>query len=482
MTDEYERETDEKRCSGCKRTLSLDVFKGNNGKTLLRCADCRLKGRLAFRRSMEKLRMQKMVQDRQIKRDREEQSKYYQSYIRPHKCSNDNGEVSQCLSNLNQQVQTFKYIHLCVKRPLWRAICDLCWIHSCPPIDVERLGSDEKPKTCSNNGPWVNCQSNRSGITPKFTKNINHGIQPTGEEGYVVHQPMYFSECDACREFESCPDQKRCKSCGCWKHKFSFFSVLENKFKSVCMPCYEKRDTRRPITLNSKIGSVFHGAKLRNYTVSMTKEQIARVVQSPCTYCGELDENGFSGVDRIDSRIGEYRIDNVVPCCGPCNVTKHVLPIQTFIERMLHYSFHHCFFHDSSKRCFPNAFNNPNPRILLFESAKLRAADHGILFLFTEEEYYKALHGTCRLCWVNPATRLIRYKRPGPLSPTNCTACCSHCGRITRGVSPFDLPRMASRVVFHIMKTGLLQKVQRNQPIYMIEDEDESTTLSSLKK
>ena len=40
-----------------------------------------------------------------------------------------------------------------------------------------------------------------------------------------------------------------------------------------------------------------------------------------CYYCNlELNETGI-GLDRLDNKNG-YNIDNVVPCCGPCNYTR----------------------------------------------------------------------------------------------------------------------------------------------------------------
>ena len=76
---------------------------------------------------------------------------------------------------------------------------------------------------------------------------------------------------------------------------------------------------------NRKIGGRYkHGvykAKRCNQSWELTKEQYVKIIDSPCVYCGgKLNETG-SGLDRKDSDLG-YTVENVVPCCGPCNRIK----------------------------------------------------------------------------------------------------------------------------------------------------------------
>lgn len=46
----------------------------------------------------------------------------------------------------------------------------------------------------------------------------------------------------------------------------------------------------------------------------------AQLSEFHCSYCGEPTGSG-SGLDRIDNAKG-YEIDNVLPCCGLCNLTR----------------------------------------------------------------------------------------------------------------------------------------------------------------
>ena len=62
----------------------------------------------------------------------------------------------------------------------------------------------------------------------------------------------------------------------------------------------------------------------REITLLLTlDEYIAKVKDELCHYCkGPLSEQGH-GLDRMDY-LGGYTFDNVVPCCGPCNVKKNI--------------------------------------------------------------------------------------------------------------------------------------------------------------
>ena len=76
-----------------------------------------------------------------------------------------------------------------------------------------------------------------------------------------------------------------------------------------------------------------HEAKNRKkVSWRLTKPEFRKLVDSDCYYCGvepkqkieQKQWNGgyiYNGVDRLDSNKG-YEVDNVVPCCGECNMSK----------------------------------------------------------------------------------------------------------------------------------------------------------------
>lgn len=87
------------------------------------------------------------------------------------------------------------------------------------------------------------------------------------------------------------------------------------------------------------------GAKKRGYSFEITKTEFYDISQQPCHYCGDTLSNTkkvvyklggefkYNGLDRVDNTKG-YTLDNVVPCCGICNVMKMTLEYDDFIDRI----------------------------------------------------------------------------------------------------------------------------------------------------
>jgi hypothetical protein len=72
------------------------------------------------------------------------------------------------------------------------------------------------------------------------------------------------------------------------------------------------------------------GAKSRNFEFNLILEDIIKLVNSNCYYCG--DENS-KGIDRIDSN-DNYYLENVVPCCRICNFMKNNFSIEEFFNKI----------------------------------------------------------------------------------------------------------------------------------------------------
>lgn len=59
----------------------------------------------------------------------------------------------------------------------------------------------------------------------------------------------------------------------------------------------------------------------RKKSWAISFENYLQLIKKPCHYCfGPLSQFGV-GLDRKDSSLG-YELDNVVPCCGDCNMIK----------------------------------------------------------------------------------------------------------------------------------------------------------------
>lgn len=82
--------------------------------------------------------------------------------------------------------------------------------------------------------------------------------------------------------------------------------------------------------INSQLLKFKAGAKVRNISFELTDEEAKDTMKKPCYYCGELIS---FGIDRVDSAKG-YQKDNIVPCCGVCNIMKNSFSKETFLDRI----------------------------------------------------------------------------------------------------------------------------------------------------
>ena len=86
-------------------------------------------------------------------------------------------------------------------------------------------------------------------------------------------------------------------------------------------PPPEGGDPRTPVAAYRK------SAAARGIPFELDDEQVARLMQGVCSYCG--DSGG--GIDRVRSQ-GPYREANAVSCCGACNYMKGNLSARGFLE------------------------------------------------------------------------------------------------------------------------------------------------------
>lgn len=120
------------------------------------------------------------------------------------------------------------------------------------------------------------------------------------------------------------------KSCGCLKN----ISNAENS-----------RSTRHKIAklnagFRSILSSYISNANNKNVKFELTVEQFYELLQKDCFYCGIKPSNVYdkryynivyNGVDRKDNSIG-YTLENSVPCCKMCNISKNKNHINDFIS------------------------------------------------------------------------------------------------------------------------------------------------------
>lgn len=78
----------------------------------------------------------------------------------------------------------------------------------------------------------------------------------------------------------------------------------------------------------------------RNIKFELTPEQVVKLCEQDCFYCGR---KRCLGIDRLDNSK-DYTIENCVPCCGCCNRMKMDLTLSYFLNQI--------------KKIYTNVINN----------------------------------------------------------------------------------------------------------------------------
>lgn len=84
--------------------------------------------------------------------------------------------------------------------------------------------------------------------------------------------------------------------------------------------------------LSAVVSSRINHMKKRRFC-SLSKEQCAILITSPCVYCGEQPkpkEKNFNTIDRLNND-NEYTPDNCVTACYNCNSAKNNLSLEDFL-------------------------------------------------------------------------------------------------------------------------------------------------------
>jgi hypothetical protein len=131
----------------------------------------------------------------------------------------------------------------------------------------------------------------------------------------------------------------RSRSCGCLCREGKI-ERLKNKF-GVLNPVFVKN--RKEVAIKQIINSYRQNAQKRGLDFTLTLDEFAEMIDTPCYYCGTLHSNTFkvianeivqvlyNGLDRIDNSKG-YVTGNVVPCCTTCNTSKHTMSKEEFLS------------------------------------------------------------------------------------------------------------------------------------------------------
>ncbi len=88
-----------------------------------------------------------------------------------------------------------------------------------------------------------------------------------------------------------------------------------------------------PDTVRLEYSEKEQRAWIRGKGWHLTPEEFLSFFGGRCHYCGDAIGDRVC-IDRIDSAVS-YEVGNIVRCCGPCNMMKHVLSHDDFVRRCM---------------------------------------------------------------------------------------------------------------------------------------------------
>jgi len=97
----------------------------------------------------------------------------------------------------------------------------------------------------------------------------------------------------------------------------------------------KENNQNKIISINDNYNIYKRSANDKNLVFDLSFEDYEDIIRNDCHYCGFLQNRGFNGIDRLDSKIG-YTKENCVSSCKMCNYMKLSISENVFIKRVEH--------------------------------------------------------------------------------------------------------------------------------------------------
>ena len=175
-----------------------------------------------------------------------------------------------------------------------------------------------------------------------------------------------------------------------------------------------------------------NSAILKQLLFELTKEEYLLIVNSPCNYCGIIQEKGFNGIDRVNSTIG-YVNNNCVSCCAMCNYMKGCLNKDIFIQRIEHIATYNKFVEG---HLYPNAFQDYTP---VYSSYVTSANRKKLVFKINKSVFMIITNRPCYMCGKQTTKEhqngLDRIDSSIGYLENNVYSCCGNCNYMKKNYS-----------------------------------------------
>jgi len=251
---------------------------------------------------------------------------------------------------------------------------------------------------------------------------------------------MITKTCKKCRDSNKRQDLNRNK-----EHRLELARIAEKKTeRKEKKKEWKIQNADKLLENQNRIENQFKkyvkNAKERNILFSLEQVHFQHLIKSPCHYCGIIQENGYSGIDRKQSSLG-YIIDNCVSCCKICNYMKGSLDELIFFYRVLHILSYQKKI-DDKELCYDNCFGNINPKSIYFEHYYKGAVKRNLPFELNKETFQAIILEKCYICGKENSNihqnGIDRKDNEKGYFIENCVACCGECNFMKKNYS-FEL-------------------------------------------
>jgi hypothetical protein len=188
-------------------------------------------------------------------------------------------------------------------------------------------------------------------------------------------------------------------------------------------------------------------------------EYFTELVKTTCHYCGVIQDKGFNGIDRIDSKVG-YISSNCVSSCKMCNMMKGCLSLDVFkniVEHILSYN------KLIDGNLFPKVFHNYNPAYNNYVS---RANNKELTFEIDEDIYNNVTLNNCYLCGKENTDKhhngLDRYDSSVGYIYDNIRPCCGTCNYMKKNLNYNDFMDKCFEIYNHLIKNSIMNPTLEN--------------------
>lgn len=175
-------------------------------------------------------------------------------------------------------------------------------------------------------------------------------------------------------------------------------------------------------------------AEKRQINFELSEYEINELIKQNCYYCGDMNDKGFNGIDRINNdKIIGYKLNNVLPCCSICNFMKQKTnDSAAFIDYCINISKNY----NKSEYYKPQTDTYIKKKI---NKTKYKCKQNNRNFNLSFGESKVLLEMTCYYCNNTNSDKIgiDRFEQDSGYELNNCKSCCKICNFIKWTFSPY---------------------------------------------